>query len=335
MGILDNKSRVFDVLLTQQGRQQVVDGKMRIEYVTFTDDGTFYKADIASGSADATTRLYLECCNLPQDMITFEANDAGRLNSFKNLGGIEVRDGRIVSSSITAASGSIVTGSNENLTVLTGSVFASTAGSLLASSIDNFRQLRILGTQGKLLDSEKFEMSHNQVTFSITDDRPIPSNMREYNHLSRLEGLFSDPRLSRAINYKYLPPVNKNVDRTIDTTDPVAIPDELKIAHFKPWGLVDPLDIDDVVVELAYYEQTGYMREVKFDPTSRNNTIVGQFFELTNNELKKLDIIDFGRHPWQDDDDRVKWLHVFFVGKVMTDDNGDDTFIHIFTLVFK
>lgn len=334
-GILDSKTRILDTFITQEGRRQMAMGDLRIEFVTLTDDATYYKADIASGSADATRRIFLEACNLPQDQITFEANDAGRLNPFKNLQGIDVRDGRIVSSSITPSSGTLLSGSNENLTQLTGSAFTSQAESLLGSTIENFNELRILGTKGRLLDDERFEVSENSLTFNITDERPIPKNLREYNHLTRLEGLFSDPRLSRVTNFKYLPPINKNSDKTIDTTDPVAIPDELKIAEFRPWGLVDPLDIDEIVRELAYYEQTGYMRELRFDPTSRNNTLVGQFFEMTNNSMRKLDVIDYGRHAWQDNTDRLRWWHVFFVGKVLTDDNGDDTFIHLFTLVFK
>lgn len=334
-GILDNKSRILDTFITQEGRRQIATGDLRIEYVTFTDDATYYKADIASGSADATNRIYFEACNLPQDQITFEANDAGRLKPFKNLTGIDVSDGKITSTLILPSSGSVVTGSNSQFLQLTGSNFASQADLLLGSTIENFKQLRILGTKGRILDNEKFETSENDITFSITENRPIPKNVREYAHLSRLEGLFSDPRLSRVKNFNFLPPINKNVDKSIDTTDPLSIPGELKIGEFKPWGLIDPLDINDLVKEISYYEQTGYCREIKFDPTSRNNTLVGQFFEVGNTSIKKLDIIDFGQHVWQDENDNLQWWHVFFAGKILTDDNGDDTFIHLFTLVFK
>lgn len=334
-GILNNKSRILDTFITQEGRRQMAAGDLRIEFVTFTDDATYYKADIASGSTDATQRIYLECCNLPQDQITFEANDAGRLNPFKNLSGINVRDGRIVSSSLNTVSGSTLSGSNISYTQLTGSAFSSQSTELLNSTLQNFKQLRILGTAGRLLDSDSFELSQNNIEFAITEERPIPSNVRDYNHLTRMEGLFSDPRLSKVTNFKFLPPINKNKDKLVDTTDPVVIPDELKIGDFRPWGLVDPLEIDEIVRELSYYEQIGYCKELNFDPTSRNNSLIGQFFEVGNNALTKLDVIDYGSHAWQDEFDRLQWWQVFFVGKIITDDNGDDTFIHIFTLVFK
>ena len=83
-GILDSKSRVLDTIVTSLGRQQIADGKLNIRYVSFTDALTFYKADLVSGTQDATRRIYLESCNLPQDQITFEADDCGKIMPFGN-----------------------------------------------------------------------------------------------------------------------------------------------------------------------------------------------------------------------------------------------------------
>ncbi len=55
-----------DALVTLEGRRQISTGDMKIEYVSFTDGGTYYAADIASGSSDASSRIFLEACNLPQ-----------------------------------------------------------------------------------------------------------------------------------------------------------------------------------------------------------------------------------------------------------------------------
>ena len=132
-GILDNKTRIMDTIVTLEGRRQMADGKLRIEYVSFTDSTTFYDPDVVSGSSDVTTRLYFEQCHLPQDQITFEADDSGKLKPFKNVQGIA-----------TAPSGKIYTNysSSINFDYLTGSQFASTAGSLLNSSINNFKNLQ-------------------------------------------------------------------------------------------------------------------------------------------------------------------------------------------------
>ena len=78
-GILDNKSRIMDVIVTKQGRRQLASGKMRIQFASFTDANTFYRADIVSGSADATERIYFEAASSISDAVTFETDDTGAL----------------------------------------------------------------------------------------------------------------------------------------------------------------------------------------------------------------------------------------------------------------
>src|SRR5690242_15317363 len=97
MGLLDSKSRILDTLVTLEGRRQISTGKLKIEWISLTDTATFYEADLVSGSTDATRRLYLEACQLPQDQITFEADDSGRLMSFKNDKGLIISAGNILS----------------------------------------------------------------------------------------------------------------------------------------------------------------------------------------------------------------------------------------------
>lgn len=83
MGILDKKSRVLDAVLTAEGRRQMAVGTFEVSYVTFTDSGVSYQSDTSEGHVDPTDRIYLEACNLPQDQITFEANDEGNLVPFR------------------------------------------------------------------------------------------------------------------------------------------------------------------------------------------------------------------------------------------------------------
>ena len=49
-GILDNKNRIMDTIITTSGRRQISSGRLRVEYASFTDGGTFYEADEVSGS---------------------------------------------------------------------------------------------------------------------------------------------------------------------------------------------------------------------------------------------------------------------------------------------
>lgn len=98
-GILDSKSRILDAILTVEGRRQMAAGTFEVSYATFSDYGVSYIPDAEEGHEDPTKKIYLEACNLPQDQITFEANDEGRINGFRNQDlKLENPDGNIPSS---------------------------------------------------------------------------------------------------------------------------------------------------------------------------------------------------------------------------------------------
>ena len=40
-GILDNKLRIMDVAITEEGKRQISSGRLKIEFATFTDGQTF------------------------------------------------------------------------------------------------------------------------------------------------------------------------------------------------------------------------------------------------------------------------------------------------------
>jgi len=73
------------------------------------------------------------------------------------------------------------------------------------------------------------------------------------------------------------------------------------------------------------------MDTIYFTETSKQSNIFAQFFESSQNELSKLDVIDFGTFPVENGRDR----HVFFAGKIYGDDNGVDTYINLFTIIFE
>ena len=329
-GILDSKSRVMDTIVTLEGRRQIASAKLKVEYVSFTDSATYYRADLVSGSADASERIYLEQCHLPQDQITFEADDSGRLSPFRNGEGMTTKDGQILEYSFSALTASVLTGSNQGMRILRGDEFASAADSLLASSIDNFTKLQLIGSKDKLFEDDGFGMGNKQIEFVIHNDRPLPDQTFHVAHLAHLESLFQDIRLSKVINFRYLPPINKVDDASLDKRDH-AHTSEHHLGNYPPWGRTHMygLSPNQLEHELQHYKDIGCSREIHFEPTSMKNRLMGQFFEVHNNVMKKLDIIDYGWYVYQG-----SRRHAFFAGKVMTDENGTHTFIHLFTLVF-
>jgi hypothetical protein len=334
MGILDNKSRVLDTIITVEGRRQLSQGGINIAYVSFTDTATFYKADVASGSQDATQRIFLESCQLPQDQVTFQADDTGDLLPFSNADGIPQAPGKILSYTYTGTTGTLIAGSKQDVSSSRGAGFAAHTDTLLAASADNFNKLRVIATQDPIFEDDGFAVGPDQVTFTINNLRPISDLSQIAAHISSVDSIFSDPRFSNLPNFRYLPPVNKVTDTALDLTDYRAT-SQVQLGAYWPWGRTQlaGLSLPQIVYELKYYEQLGCMRAFSFDPTSISNTLVGQFFERNFDTIRKLDVVDYGRY--RTGNPTQPTAHVFFVGKVQVDEKGTDTFIHLFTLVFE
>lgn len=312
-GILDAKTRIFDTIITNQGRAQASSGKMRIEYASFSDASAIYALDtIVSGGLDFTSRITFEAGNLPQDQITLEADDSGKLLTNFITSGTQY----------TVAAGQILSGSNYE--IVSSSQFASLYNGLLNSSLQNFRKLSILQTPNPSYDNfNEFVLEGNSYRYSITPTLPIPAGkMREIN-LDNIESLFFDKRLSHVPNFQYLPPVNKPLNGNNNST-PIGVYSNLNQAGIETYA--------DIAPELDELARNGYKRTIDFLETSEQNNLFCQFFETSNQEIIKLDVIDFGQFPSTETEPA---RHVFFVGKVFTDGYNMSTFVNMFVLVFE
>lgn len=318
-GILNNRQRILDSIVTYEGRRQMSTGKFVAKYVTFSDCATFYEADVVSGSSDASNRLFFECCNLPQDQITFETDDAGKLQPFKNQEGITVYNGLIFS------------GSDTNAQTLIGEEFASTADFLLGSTLSSFRNLQTIGTVDSIFEDEQFLLSDLNVNFKITNDNPIKDISLQNANINELDSFFNDPCLSRLPNFQYLPPINL-LPKNVEITNVDAI-ENYRLGSYSRLGSDKQLQYDEIEKQVLISQNKGNLSQITFDPTSIENNIACQIFELSNNQISKLDVIDFGK--FKSDDPRNSDKHVLFAGKVFVDDFGSHTFVKIFTIIFE
>lgn len=312
-GILDPKTRIFDTLITQEGRRQFASGKMKAEYYSFTDAFAIYTTDTinTASNLDATYRVCFEASSLPQDQVTFEADDSGKLGAFPGSG-LKIQAGQMFSGS----AGELVT----------GPTFASMAGELLSSaSIDAFSQLRILGSPDFFdQDNNQFLVGNDNFSFTISDKLPISASATPRGNVDQMESLFMDKRLSHVPNFKYLPPVNRA--RVGGSTSSLGTFPSLGQAPIQT-----PQDLDN---ELRFSQETGFEEISTFYETSRQNNLVCQMFEVSGNSITKLDVIDFGQFNIPNDPDHPT-RHVFFVGKVFLDSTGASTFVNMWTLVFE
>lgn len=343
-GILDNKSRVIDAILTFEGRRQMADGNFTVKYATFSDASIVYRRG-QDGHEDPTNKIYLEAFNAPQDQITFEADDSGNLVPFRQHNSLEVQavtgsvtsslawvsffGGRLSNKEKKYSLVSTLTGSYIE-SPITGSFFASKIEGILTSSFDNFKKLQILGSKDALFEDEDFALSLNDLTFVVPENSET-AQMRPPTNVNTVDSLFNDEKLRNVDNFLYLPPIKKS--NVADKTNIEALrTSNLLLGDYPPWGPIDRLTYADIKKELQNYE--GNSRTIFFDPTSRDNELAAQFFEVTNDQVTKLDVIDYGKVTDTSQTGPAATHHIFFVGKVINDDNGSNCFIHLFTLLF-
>ncbi len=301
-GILNNKKRIMDVVITNEGKRQMANGDIRIRFASFTDKHTYYEADAVSGSSDASNRLYFEASSLPFDQITFETDDSGNMIKFE---GAEIEfDGDRIFSGAPGARLKEVTDSN---------AFSSAVSNLLRSSVNNFKKHRIIGTLEAFNNSQGFELAPKRHTFKITSKSPI--NVQEEISkvsINSVEPLFLDKRLSHLPNFKFLPPRNAH--------------DHKLLAKFSDINDGHDLTLGRLKRELR---NKPYV-DIEFKNTSFENNIIAQFFDVRTKSMSKLDTIDFGEFVDRDGEE----CRVFFLGKIFIDEMGNPTFVNVFTMIY-
>jgi len=311
-GILNDKKRVMDTIITNEGRRQVAEGELQIKYASFTDRGTFYTGNSGSIADDASSRLYFEATGRLQDQIIFETDDAGRLMPFTG-GDVEIAGGKLLSGSAPSSQAP----SGKRLAVLTGSV-KSAAERVLNTSTENFQNQYIIGSRDPFSGDNKFELYPSSVKFRITDSVPFSEGSIKKASINDVESLFQDVRLSHLPNYRYLPPVNRAAAGR-STGKP--------LGKYVKLNQANVLSYQDLMASLQNKESV----EVRFTDTSKDNNIVCQMLDVRPGGIEKLSIIDFGEFP--DEDPYSPGIRVYFLGRIYQDDFGNATFVNLFTVI--
>lgn len=313
MGILDNKVRILDTIVTLEGKKQLLNGKLKVEYATFSDSNVVY-----DDSSDISNRIYFESVSTNNDSIVLESDDTGMINSFNKIDNF-VKDGKILKYTFKE---DFITGSSFRLEIMSGSEFSSTSETVLLSSLKSFNNLQVIGTKDFLFEDYEFELSEENIRFNLTDNIPISDESLKRLNINSLEDISSDIRFSNIINFSYLPPIHKKSSQSQQ---------DKSLGNYRPFNYTkdSKLTGDILEDELNKLEKVGLCKTLNFDPTSKNNNLLCQFFEKSNNVLRKLDIVDFGKYEFNGN---IK--HAFFIGKIFIDSYGVEKFIHLFTLIF-
>jgi len=310
-GILDKKTRFMDSFLTTMGREQMAKGELNFAFAIFSDYATFYESsledpDIAS---DAVNRVFFEAANRPQDLVIPEFDDDGGI--IYPAGDFDMVNGQL----------KIVTGSSN--ASLTGESLITSASAAISDCIESFAAMQPLRTEEVLTDSTGFELSQNTGEFLVTTNLPISPGVPTQISLSNIESLWQDKKLTHVPNYQFKPPVNKISKKELRTYPKLQQP--------------APHTFTDLETELGANDPSGETGvgppiSLTFPATSNDNNLVCQVWEVCSGSINKLRMIDFGE--FEDGDPYSPGKHVFFVGKLFTDDGGGSTFLNLFTVVF-
>ena len=321
-GILDNKTRIIDFFVTKEGRRQASSGQMKFKFASFTDRHTFYAASGSQESdvaENASNRIFFEAGNRYQDTIVPELEAGQSMVPFKTK--------NFQFSGATVATGSVTKGFQTSLNTLTGSI-PKDAENILTGIVENFSDQRLLGTYEEFTDSTAFVVTPTSGTYSVSYYTQLrkstlnPANPLIENGQAIVEdlpSLFADDRFSQFSNFKYMPPVNVALPNT-SITEPMGNYPNLNEAPI--------LSLNELEKRLVGLQS----QQFQFVETSRDNNLLGQIFEFSNNKIEKLSIIDFGE--FVDNDPASPGKRVFFVGKIVKDSNGSENFLNIFTIVF-
>jgi hypothetical protein len=337
-GILEAKSRVLDTIITQIGKRQLAQGGLDIRYVSFSDESSFYQEDLNSPAGfpvvkDPTERIALEPCNLPQDRISFDLNEEGKIDASTqlSLNDFVVRDGRVIS---------LISG-----TVLPEELDPIDLNSIFESSIQNFHKLSLISTIDPLFNDDSFTFEGSQEGASINFNdilvpRSSPSKLEKL-----MPDIFRDPKFGGSTKYKFLPPIRKVDNPNIDKSNFSSFA-PFQIAQYAPWGLIggeqNALNEKKVFDSLEGHIRAGRSKTIKITESSRDNNLMIQLFDKKPNEnppkFNNLFFFNFGEFRTPEHfvknslglGDRTQ---IIFAGKIHKKESGSFCFIHLFTFL--
>lgn len=185
-------------------------------------------------------------------------------------------------------SGNSVSVTGTRTIINSGSYTQELGSQFLSSSIEN----NILGTNTFNSEVDEFELSESECSFEFT----ISTDNLEVS-LEEIESIQNDGRFSSTENFMFLPPVNANGSALL----------EYKVMNES----ISVEEIKQSLSEIAY-------KNLSFTKTSEENDIMLQVFEVSDTNIKKLEIIKI--------DD------IILIGKVYIDSYGQATFVNLFTL---
>jgi len=228
-------------------------------------------------------------------------------------------------------------GGNQHIDELTNAIFASQITGLLTSSFDNYRKLQSISTIDRFFMDDSFEISTNEINFDITQIKnetfkTLKVQSKTPPDINAIDSLFNDSKMSHLDNFKYLPPIVRVSDSIVSDKSNIQSIQPYLLGNYPSWGDNEKtLSYSGLLNELQNYPK----QDILFWSTSNKNNIIAQIFEVSENTVHKLDIVDFGKIKNDTRDPTVVSNRVFFAGKTFIDNRGTTCYVNMFSIIFS
>ena len=314
-GILDSKTRIIDFVLTETGKEQLRDGRLRTEFASYTDAHTFYEG--TDGVADdASGRLLLEAFRRVQDKITPEALPDGRLLNFQQ-GDLKLFDSGILS----GTAGQVFD------PVLAASAF----NRFLSGSADNFTQNRVLSERDDFETGIGFSLSRSTVALPNTVNAlsSFYSGAPEAA-LQSIPPIPFDRRFAGLTNYAYKPPEGLLPAEDDSSLNRAELGDFL-YPDPRPFGSqyeaqASRLGLAKLIKDSAKRAYGSTDIEVRTE--ERDDVMIQCYLQMNGSELTKYVAVPIAAEP-----DRS--AEYYLLGKILTTKDGSDRFVDAFMMVLR
>ena len=292
-GVLDNKKRVLDVILTELGRDQMNRGEFEVSFVTFSDKGSQYVDDGTGVASSILDNMYFETYSSPADEIIPEIDNEGDFILTKKI--------------------------SPTLTVNNGVLFELTQDGY--QQVDAFKNieaftdittgrwegLQILRTESSLAD---FETDRSEFTLDIPN-KQSPSNVEN------LKPILVDPRFVGNVNTLFLPPVSETNGQ---------------LGPMRAYNRFGPENTKENVLENDIKRKSWATNRIQLgnDNTYDSYNIIGQTYMKRDKSVRKYLVVDGGEYL---DDQGIPNMQIYHLGFIYKDENGTSKFSRGFSIV--
>ena len=296
-GVLNSKSRILDVILTELGRDQMNRGEFEVSFVTFSDADTEYVDDGTGVAASVKDRITFEAHSSPNDEIIPEIDNEGEFLLTKR-----------VSPTLTVNNGILYEQSATGFTAIDAFTKIDKFTDLTTSRWNN---LQILRSESSIPD---FDVSSETITLrtNLNADNTLKKDV------SMLKPILIDPRFAGNITTLYLPPVSLN--------NGIITP----LRAFNRFGKENTRD--NVLSEIQNKSRATQRIELGTQSTFKEYNIIAQAFMKKDQSVKKYLIVDGGEY--KNEKNQIV-MQVFHLGFIFKDENGTSKFSRSYSLVFN